>query len=93
MRAKLGKAKGAHSTKIRGRRSGLLTKKERRAMKLLVFAAVLALGIPATAGAQMLAPVQIKGIDSVFAQFDGTNRPGCALGVGQQLQPGRRVRL
>ncbi len=56
-------------------------------MKLFVVAVVLALGIPATAAAQMLTPVQIKRIDSVFAQFDGTNRPGCALGVGQAGVP------
>ena len=47
----------------------------------------LALGISATAAAQTLTPVQIKRIDSVFAQFDGTNRPGCAVGVGQAGLP------
>ena len=47
----------------------------------------LAIGISATAAAQTLTPVQIKRIDSVFAQFDGTNRPGCAVGVGQAGLP------
>lgn len=57
------------------------------AAKPLILAAVLALATSATAGAQTLTPVQIKRIDSVFAQFDGTNRPGCALGVGQAGLP------
>ncbi len=39
------------------------------------------------ANAQTLTPLQIKRIDSVFAQFDGTNRPGCAVGVGQSGVP------
>lgn len=42
---------------------------------------------PATAGAQgapaPLTATQRARIDSVFAAFDGTTRPGCALGVGQ----------
>ena len=52
-------------------------------MKLSVFTAALAFGLPVAASAQTLTSVQIKRIDSVFSQFDGTNRPGCALGVGQ----------
>ena len=59
---------------------------ERSMMKLSALVG-LAIGISATAAAQTLTPVQIKRIDSVFAQFDGTNRPGCAVGVGQAGLP------
>ncbi|MBK8058420.1 MAG: serine hydrolase [Gemmatimonadetes bacterium] len=33
-----------------------------------------------TTGAQALTPVQRTRIDSIFASFDGTTRPGCAVG-------------
>lgn len=52
----------------------------------LVCAAALAVGattVTTTTGAQALTPVQRTRIDSVFASFDGTTRPGCAVGVGQ----------
>ena len=52
-------------------------------MRSLLLAAVVSFGLTTTVGAQALAPGQIMRIDSVFAQFDGTNRPGCAVGVGQ----------
>ncbi len=48
--------------------------------------------LPAVLGAaplvaQSLTPTQIRQIDSVFARFDGTNRPGCAVGVGLAGKP------
>ena len=39
------------------------------------------------ASAQQLSPQQVVRIDSVFAPFDGTSRPGCALGVSQDGVP------
>lgn len=55
-------------------------------MKTYVAAAfALALSVPTHA--QTLTPNQLKRIDSVFASFDGTNRPGCAVGVGQAGVP------
>ncbi|MGE0440881.1 MAG: serine hydrolase domain-containing protein [Gemmatimonadales bacterium] len=35
----------------------------------------------APAAAQTLTPAQVRGIDSVFARLDGTDRPGCSVGV------------
>ncbi|MSR02451.1 MAG: class A beta-lactamase-related serine hydrolase [Gemmatimonadetes bacterium] len=52
-------------------------------MRSFLLAAVVSFGLTTTVGAQALTPGQIMRIDSVFAQFDGTNRPGCAVGVGQ----------
>ena len=55
-------------------------------MRVLLGAAMI--GTFATgAGAQSLTPAQVKGIDSVFAPFDGTARPGCAVGVSQAGVP------
>jgi len=51
-------------------------------MKHPVAAALLVLLLAGTARAQSLTSDQIRRIDSVFAPFDGTNRPGCSLGVG-----------
>jgi CubicO group peptidase (beta-lactamase class C family) len=39
------------------------------------------------AAAQTLDPAATRRIDSVFAQFDGTNRPGCAVGVSLSGKP------
>ena len=55
-------------------------------MKMFVTAALL-VTITTGAAAQSLTPDQIRRIDSVFAQFDGTTRPGCAVGVSQAGTP------
>lgn len=55
--------------------------KAMRAGKQVVITAGLMLGMSAAIEAQTLTPIQIRRIDSVFARFDGTNRPGCAVGV------------
>jgi CubicO group peptidase (beta-lactamase class C family) len=41
------------------------------------------LALASAATAQSLPPATIARIDSVFAPFDRTDRPGCSLGVGQ----------
>ncbi len=55
-------------------------------MKMLIAAGML-VAITTGAQAQSLTPDQIRRIDSVFAQFDGTARPGCAVGVSQAGTP------
>ncbi len=52
-------------------------------MRSFLLAAAASFGLAMTVDAQALTPGQITRIDSVFAQFDGTNRPGCAVGVGR----------
>ena len=49
----------------------------------LVLAAALAAGFGSSLRAQALTDAQRRQVDSVFAPFDGTNRPGCALGIGR----------
>ncbi len=55
-------------------------------MRILLCAGLVAT-LTTGARAQSLTPDQIKRIDSVFAQFDGTARPGCAVGVSQAGAP------
>lgn len=56
-------------------------------MKRILHVAVAAVAGAAPLSAQSLTPDQIRRIDSVFARFDGTNRPGCSLGVGMNGAP------
>jgi CubicO group peptidase (beta-lactamase class C family) len=53
-----------------------------RFVPLLVF-----LSLAAPLAAQPLTSAETRRIDSVFAAFEGTARPGCALGVGRNGQP------
>src|SRR3990170_3765940 len=43
--------------------------------------------VTAAAGAQSLTDRERASIDSMFAPFAGTNRPGCVLGVGRNGVP------
>lgn len=47
-----------------------------------IAAAVISVGVGAVQ-AQALTPTQIARVDSIFAPFSGTARPGCALGIGR----------
>ena len=53
-------------------------------MRALV-AGLLLVGSPLVA--QTLTPEQTRRIDSVFARLDGTDRPGCSVGVGRRGHP------
>lgn len=48
----------------------------------LIRSAALTVLVTGSLSAQSLTPAQRTRIDSIFAPFDGTTRPGCALGVG-----------
>lgn len=52
---------------------------------LLLLAATTTAVAPLTA--QSLSPADTRRIDSVFAAFDGTSRPGCSLGVSRNGTP------
>ncbi len=49
--------------------------------------ALLAGAVAPTLAAQSLTDVQRQRVDSVFADFDGTSRPGCSLGIGRNGTP------
>ena len=56
-------------------------------MKRLAAAIIMAAGWATRLGGQQLSPTESKRVDSVFAQFDGTTRPGCAVGIARSGTP------
>ncbi len=54
----------------------------RPSLPLLLLAVSFAAPVGAQPAVPSLSATQIRRIDSIFVRFDGTNRPGCALGVG-----------